>query len=264
VLASPFARRSAERLGIPLDGVAGSGPAGAVLAADLPRFAPEPDRGTSMRQAIAAAMARSKREIPHYYLAKTVDMGAALEWLAAHNAALPMRERLLPAVLTLKAAALAAREVPALNGYWVDGAHRAGGPVHAGVAVSLRQGGLIAPAIHDADAKPLDELMRDLHDLVERVRSGGLRSSELTDATITISSLGDRGADVVLGVIYPPQVALVGFGAIAERAVVRDGHVVARPTINVTLAGDHRASDGHEGSVFLAAVDRHLQAPEEL
>jgi pyruvate dehydrogenase E2 component (dihydrolipoamide acetyltransferase) len=264
VLASPFARRTALRLGIALDRVAGSGPGGAVLAADLSHAAPAPDRATSMRQAISAAMARSKREIPHYYLAATIDMTVALEWLAAHNAALPMRERLLSAVLTLKAAALAAREVPALNGHWIDGAHRAGGPVHAGVAVSLRQGGLIAPAIHDADSKPLDQLMRDLHDLVQRVRSGGLRSSEMTDATITISSLGDRGADTVFGVIYPPQVALVGFGAIAERPVVHDGEVVARPTVCATLAADHRASDGSEGSVFLAAVDRFLQAPEQL
>jgi pyruvate dehydrogenase E2 component (dihydrolipoamide acetyltransferase) len=136
--------------------------------------------------------------------------------------------------------------------------------VHCGVAVSLREGGLIAPAIHDTADKPLDELMRALRDLVARVRSGGLRSSELTDATITVTSLGDRGARSVLGVIYPPQVALVGFGAIAERPWAQDGRIEARPLIEVTLAADHRASDGHQGSALLAAVDRHLQAPEQL
>ncbi len=266
VPASPLARRTAARLGLALADIAGSGPDGAVLDADVHRAASaEPvDRATSMRQAIAAAMARSKREIPHYYLATTIDMTAALDWLAAHNAALPVRERLLPAVLTLKAVALAAREVPAINGYWTDGALHTSDAVHIGVAISLRQGGLIAPAIHDADHKPLERLMSDLRDLVQRVRAGGLRSSELTDPTITVTSLGDRGADIVHGVIYPPQVALVGFGAIAVRPWVHAGAVAARRTVEATLAADHRATDGHEGSAFLAALDRLLQDPEQL
>jgi pyruvate dehydrogenase E2 component (dihydrolipoamide acetyltransferase) len=266
VPASPLARRTAARLGLALADIAGSGPGGAVLDADVHRAtsAGPVDRATSMRQAIAAAMARSKREIPHYYLATTIDMTAALEWLAVHNAAVPVRERLLPAVLTLKAVALAAREVPAVNGYWTDGALRTSAAVHIGVAISLRQGGLIAPAIHDADHKPLEQLMSDLRDLVQRVRAGGLRSSELTDPTITVTSLGDRGADIVHGVIYPPQVALVGFGAIAERPWVHAGAVTVRRTVEATLAADHRATDGHEGSAFLAAIDRLLQDPEQL
>jgi pyruvate dehydrogenase E2 component (dihydrolipoamide acetyltransferase) len=262
VLASPYARRLAAERGAPLDGLAGRGPGGAVLAADVP--AGEPDRATSMRQAIAAAMSRSKREIPHYYLALPIDMSAALRWLAAHNGALPVAQRLLPAVLTLKATALAAREVPALNGYWIDGSARPSPAVHVGVAIALRTGGLIAPAIHDADAKPLDVLMSDLRDLVRRVRSGGLRSSELTDPTITVTSLGERGAHTVFGVIYPPQVALVGFGASAERAWAENGVVSVRPVLDVTLAADHRASDGHQGSTLLAAIERHLQEPETL
>jgi pyruvate dehydrogenase E2 component (dihydrolipoamide acetyltransferase) len=262
VPASPYARRLAAERGTPLDGLTGSGPGGAVLAADLP--AGEPDRAESMRQAIAAAMSRSKREIPHYYLATPVDMSAALAWLGEHNAALPVAQRLLPAVLTLKATALAAREVPALNGYWVDGTARPSAAVHVGVAIALRSGGLIAPALHDADAKPLDVLMAELRDLVARVRSGGLRSSELTDPTITVTSLGDRGARTVFGVIYPPQVALVGFGAIGERPWAEHGMVGVRPVLDATLAADHRASDGHQGSALLAAIDRHLQEPETL
>jgi pyruvate dehydrogenase E2 component (dihydrolipoamide acetyltransferase) len=265
VLASPYARRLGAERGVELGGVAGSGPRGAVLAADVPAGAPAgPDHTASMRDAIAAAMARSNREIPHYYLQTSIDMTAALAWLAEHNAALPVRERLLPAVLMLKAAALAAREVPALNGYWIDGAARPSAAVHVGVAIALRSGGLIAPAIHDADAKPLDELMRVLRDLVHRVRTGGLRSSELTDATITVTSLGDRGARTVFGVIYPPQVGLVGFGAIVERPWASDGMLGVRPVVDATLAADHRASDGHQGSALLAAIDHHLHEPETL
>jgi pyruvate dehydrogenase E2 component (dihydrolipoamide acetyltransferase) len=272
VLASPYARRLAAERHVALDDLAGSGPGEAVLAADVPEAPPAADRSSpaasdrveSMRQAIAAAMTRSKREIPHYYLATPIDMTASLAWLAEHNAALPVGERVLPAVLTLKAAALAAREVPALNGYWIDGAARPSDAVHVGVAIALRTGGLIAPAIHDADRKPLAELMRDLRDLVRRVRSGGLRSSELTDPTITVTSLGDRGARTVFGVIYPPQVALVGFGAIAERPWAQNGMVGARMALEATVAADHRASDGTQGSALLAAIDHHLQEPETL
>jgi pyruvate dehydrogenase E2 component (dihydrolipoamide acetyltransferase) len=238
-----------------------------VLAADVPAPtapAEEPDRAAAMRQAIAAAMSRSKREIPHYYLATPIDMSVALAWLERHNARLPVAERLLPAVLTLKATALAAREVPALNGYWIDGAARPSPAVNVGVAIALRTGGLIAPAIHRADEKTLAELMRDLRDLVRRARGGGLRSSELTDPTITVTSLGERDARTVFGVIYPPQVALVGFGAIAERPWACDGMVGARPALDATLAADHRASDGHQGSALLRAIDHHLQEPESL
>jgi pyruvate dehydrogenase E2 component (dihydrolipoamide acetyltransferase) len=267
VLASPYARRLAAERGADLGGVAGHGPGGAVLAADVPGAAEParaPDRIEATRQAIAAAMARSNREIPHYYLATPIDMTAALAWLAEHNAALPVGERLLPAVLTLKATALAAREVPALNGFWVDGAARPSDAVHVGVAIALRSGGLMTPAIHDADRKPLPELMSELRDLVRRVRSGGLRSSELTDPTITVTSLGERGARTVFGVIYPPQVALVGFGAIAERPWADGGMLGVRPVLDATLAADHRASDGHQGSALLAAIDHHLQEPQTL
>jgi pyruvate dehydrogenase E2 component (dihydrolipoamide acetyltransferase) len=262
-LASPYARRLAAERGVAIDALPGSGPGGAVLASDLPAPAAG-DHVAAMRQAIAAAMTRSKREIPHYYLATPIDMTAALARLAEHNAALPVAERLLPAVLTLKAAALAAREVPDLNGYWIEDRFQAADAVHAGVAIALRSGGLIAPAIHDADRKGLDELMNDLRDLVRRVRAGGLRSSELTDPTITITSLGDRGAQTVFGVIYPPQVALVGFGAITQRPWADNGMLGARPLLEATLAADHRASDGHQGSALLAAIDHHLQEPETL
>jgi pyruvate dehydrogenase E2 component (dihydrolipoamide acetyltransferase) len=217
-----------------------------------------------MRQTIAAAMTRAKREIPHYYLAHTLDMHRALAWLADANARRPVTERLLYGALLLKAVALAVREVPELNAVWRGERAEPSARVHLGVAISLRGGGLVAPALHDADTAPLDELMRGLRDLVQRARAGGLRSSELSDSTITVTSLGEQGVETVFGIVYPPQVAIVGFGRLAERPWVVDGAVVPRPLVSATLSADHRVSDGHRGGLFLAAVDRLLQAPERL
>lgn len=151
-----------------------------------------------------------------------------------------------------------------MNGFWVDGAFKPSEAVHVGVAISLRQGGLIAPAIHDVDKKGLDEIMVNLQDLVKRVRAGVLRSSEIADATITVTSLGEQGVETVFGIIYPPQVALVGFGQITERPWAANGMLGARPVMMATLAADHRASDGHRGALFLARIERLLQEPEQL
>jgi pyruvate dehydrogenase E2 component (dihydrolipoamide acetyltransferase) len=241
----------------------------AVAGAPSPVRAAAPPRRTgfdpaAMRKAIAAAMARSKHEIPHYYLTQTVELRRALAWLEAANRERTPADRLLPAVLLLKATALALRKVPELNGFWENDAFRPGAGVHIGWAIALRGGGLVAPAIHDADRKSLAELMAALRDLVQRARSGGLRSSELTDPTITVTSLGERGAETVIGVIYPPQVAIIGFGRIVERPWAVDGALAVRPVVSLSLAADHRASDGHRGGLLLAEIERLLQEPEAL
>ena len=275
---SPLAQRRAAKLGVDLTTVIGTGAEGAVTAADIERAAappvakarPErptpspPDRLAAMRKAIAAAMARSKREIPHYYLGTRIDMTRATEWLAAENLKRPITDRLLHAVLLIRAVTLAVREVPEMNGFWIDDTFKGSDGVHVGVAISLRQGGLVAPAIRDADQLPLDDLMRRMLDLVKRARAGVLRSSEISDATITVSNLGEQGVDTVFGVIYPPQVALVGFGKLSQQPWAADGMVGARPVIAASLAADHRASDGHRGGRFLAAIDRLLQEPSQL
>lgn len=222
------------------------------------------ERQAMMRKAIAAAMGRSKREIPHYYLSTEIDMSRAMEWLRAENLKRPVTERLLYAAMLLRAVALAVREVPEMNGFFVEGAFKRSEEIHVGVAISLRTGGLVAPAIHDVDKKSLGEVMVSLRDLVKRVRAGVLRSSEIADATITVTSLGEEGVETVFGIIYPPQVALVGFGKIVERPWAAGGMVGARPVIKATLSADHRVSDGHRGARFLAAVDRILQEPEKL
>jgi pyruvate dehydrogenase E2 component (dihydrolipoyllysine-residue acetyltransferase) len=281
VKATPVARRRAAALGIDLArlkgaGVLGAGVEGAICLADVEAAhakaaeratAPGVKRGfvaAEMRKAIAAAMARSKREIPHYYLGETIDLSAALAWLERFNATQPPPGRLLPAALLLKASALALREAPELNGTFVDNAFVPGQGVHVGWAVSLRGGGLVAPAIRDADRKSLVDTMEAMRDLVGRARSGGLRSSELTSPTVTVTSMGERGAETVIGVIYPPQVAIVGFGRIVQRPWAVDGRLEARPLVAASLAADHRVTDGHRGGVFLAALRDILQKPEAL
>jgi pyruvate dehydrogenase E2 component (dihydrolipoamide acetyltransferase) len=275
---SPLARRRAEELGVDVETITGSGEAGSITVADVERAAgrtkaatapappvsPKPAEHAAMRRVIAAAMARSKREIPHYYLSATVDMSRALNWLSAENARRPVTKRLLYSVLLIRAVALAIRDVPEMNGFWMDEAFRPGKGIHVGVAISLRQGGLVNPAIHDVDKKGLDELMENMLDLVNRARTGHLRSSELSDGTITVTNLGEQGVESVFGVIYPPQVALVGFGKIIERPWAAAGMLGVKPTIIVSLAADHRVSDGHRGARFLIAIDRLLQAPEKL
>jgi pyruvate dehydrogenase E2 component (dihydrolipoamide acetyltransferase) len=276
--ATPVAQRLAADLGIDLATISGTGDGGMITKADVSRAAtarpvaaaPAPPaaadgaRQAAMRQAIAAAVARSNREIPHYYLATDVDMSKAVDWLRRMNLERPVAQRLLPAALLLRAVALALRDVPELNGFWVEDHFRASEQVHVGVAISVRGGGLVAPAIHSVDTLSVEDTMRALRDLVRRARGGGLRSSEITDPTVTVTNLGDLGAQTVFGVIYPPQVALIGFGKIAERPWVEHGMVGSRPVVTATLAADHRASDGHRGGLFLAAVDRLLQTPEAL
>jgi len=281
VRVTPLARRAAEELGVDVGTLRGSGPGGAVTREDVehaaaerrvpggtverpPDAAPSGDRQFAMRQAIAAAVTRSKREIPHYYLSTRIDLSRALRWLERENRERGVEERVLPAALLLKATALALREHPEMNGHWVDGAFRPGVAINPGVAVSLRGGGLVAPALLGADILDLPSLMAALSDLVRRARAGGLRGTEMTEATITVTNLGDRGTGTVFGVIYPPQVAIVGFGRIAEEPWAENGMLAVRPVVHATLAADHRATDGHRGSLFLTSIDRLLQTPEEL
>ena len=292
VKASPYARKLARSLGIDLATVHATGQRGLITSGDIRRNAgqaagtplpatiepaatapprpPAPEqaghvvRQASQREAIARLMTRSKQEIPHYYLSTTIDLGLVMDWLREQNQSLPVAERLIPAALLLKATALSAHRHPELNGYWIDGSFEPSAPVHLGVAVSLRGGGLVAPAIHDAADLSVRDLMAGLRDVVARARAGRLRRTELTDATITITNLGDQGVESVQGVIYPPQVALVGAGRVVQRPWAVDGLLGVRPCVTVTLAGDHRATDGFTGGRFLDTIDRLLHSPEEL
>lgn len=262
---SPAARVLARELGVPLESVRGTGPSGAITREDVERTARGPGpRRPGMRQAIAAAMSRSKREIPHYYLSTRIEIAGLLEWLGRYNEPRKPAERALVLAPLLKAVALAVRKVPEMNGYYEAGAFRPGGGVHLGIAISVREGGLLVPALKDVATKPLELVARELSELIERTRRGQLRSSELTDATLTVTNLGDRGVEEVFGVIYPPQVAIVGFGKVVDSPWVVDGKCVIRPVLVASLAADHRVSDGHRGGLFLAEIAALLQHPEAL
>ena len=272
---SPAARRLAEARGVDIATITGTGPGGAIVRADVEQsvaaVGPPAEKKRAdgldldaMRTAIAAAMARSKREIPHYYLAHQFAMTAAEQWLAQTNAARPPDNRLLMNVLTIKAVARAVRKFPAFNGFYRADRFEPAAHVHVGMAIALRGGGLVAPAIHDTAELSLDDLMIRVRDLVQRVRAGRIRSSELSDSTMTVSSLGERGVETLYGVIYPPQVAIVGFGKVVARPWIIDGGVGPRSVVTITLAADHRVSDGHAGALFLAEIDKLLQEPEKL
>jgi pyruvate dehydrogenase E2 component (dihydrolipoamide acetyltransferase) len=273
--ASPAARRLAEEHGIDLSAITGSGPGGAITSTDVERYLAavlqpaEKKRAlwldpAAMRAAIAAAMVRSKREIPHYYLDYQIDVTPCERWLAERNATLPPDNRLLIGALALKAVALAIRRFPAFNGFYRDNRFEPSKGVHVGVAITIRGGGLAAPALHDTDQLSLDDLMNGMRDLVQRTRAGRIRSSEMSDPTITVSSLGERGVDALYGIIYPPQVAIVGFGKVVTRPWVVDGAIGPRSVVTLTLAGDHRVTDGHAGALFLAEIGKLLQEPEKL
>jgi pyruvate dehydrogenase E2 component (dihydrolipoyllysine-residue acetyltransferase) len=302
IKASPYARKLAAAHCIDLSVLRGAGPGGAIGAGDVerainmtkPELSREPvvppiakeahatpeepvpgaepavekpavtDYQAGMRRAIAAAMARSNREIPHYYLQMRIDMSRTLRWLESENLKRPIQERILSVVPLIKAVALALGDVPELNGYWMDDRHQPQEAINIGFAIALRLGGLITPALFQVDLKNLDELMAALRDLITRTRAGKLRGSEMTEATITVTSLGDLGVETVYGVIYPPQVALVGFGKIMEQPWAESGMLAVRPVLTATLAADHRATDGRRGAQFLDALNRYLQEPSRL
>lgn len=273
---TPLARKIAEEKGIDLSLIRGSGEDGIIHRFDVEKIVKEgkpsekvkpqgeAPKQEVMRQAIAAAMSRSNQEIPHYYLESRINMKNAIGWLEEENKKRSIKERILLPVLLIKAAAKALTDVPQLNGYWKDGQLQIQEAINLGFAISLRQGGLVIPAMLNADLKGLDELMQNLTDITLRSRDGKLRSQELSSSTITVTSLGDRGADKVFGVIYPPQVALVGFGKLNYEPWAENGMLGIAPVITTTLAADHRATDGHTGSLFLEKLNLYLQKPEEL
>lgn len=294
---SPLARRVAAQLGIDLKDVQGTGREGAITESDVRRALgmasgmrgeasgpaqvqpveapieaapqsgrkePAADKASTLRQAIGSLMSRSKKEIPHYYLAGTLNLDTAMAWMQSENQRRSVSARLVPSALLLKATALAATETPEMNGYFTRGAFHPSSSVHLGVAVALRQGGLVAPALRDAETLTLDELMVQLRALVSRARAGRLQRAEMADPTITVTNLGDLGVESVYGVIYPPQVAMVGFGKILEQPWAHNGMLGVRQAVTATLSADHRVSDGLRGARFLSRIDELLQTPEEL
>jgi pyruvate dehydrogenase E2 component (dihydrolipoamide acetyltransferase) len=268
--ASPAARMRADTLGVDLGSLRGSGPGGAILIADVEHAAPKrtPPKSSpidEMRKAIAAAMTRSKQTIPHFYLSETIDVDPAIAFLEARNADVPPAGRVLLGAIFVRAATLAAAKVKVMNGQFTDDAGFVPSTVvNPGVAIALRGGGLVAPALMDAVEMTLEDTMSGMRDLVTRARAGRLRASEMTAGTITISSLGETGAEAMSGVIFPPQVALVGIGAPHLRPWIVGEAIVPRHVVTLTMSADHRVSDGRQAARFISEFERLVQNPEDL
>jgi len=272
---TPAARRRAKELNIDVAALQ-SDASGVIGLREIEQLARRGESGASgktgkhaldlgeMRRVIAAAMARSWRETPHYYVSSTLDVEPLLVWLERANAQRPVQDRLHYAAPLIKATALALAAVQELNGHFGAAGFEPAEHVHLGVAIALRGGGLIAPAILDAGALELGDVMVRLNDLVTRVRSGRLRSLEMTSATATLTNLGEGTADTLQPIIYPPQVAIVGCGRIARRPWANETTSDARRTLTVTVGGDHRVSDGRAAARFLNHLDDLLQHPERL
>lgn len=286
---SPLARKMAEMQQVDISQVIGTGPEGAIVKADIEKclvemkMAPEKEvvdkpaevhqqeplqqsaipESEAIRRAVAAAMSHSNQDIPHYYLEKRMDMSKAMAWLKEANKERTVQQRLLPVALFIKAVAKALDDVPDLNAVWENGLQRKN-EINIGFVVSLRTGGIMVPAILNADTLSIDAIMACLNDIIPRARAFKLRSSELSQSTFTITSIGEGGGDKVFGVIYPPQVGIVGFGEIRDEAVVHEGMIGIKPIVDVTLAADHRATDGLVGGKFMAALNKYLQNPASL
>lgn len=264
---TPLARKRAKELGVDIDELAKK-VKGKISVEDVEKAAKEKTANivytSPMRQAIAAAMSKSNREIPHYYLSTKVNMTPALNWLKDLNSKRSIKDRILPAALLIRAVVKALQKVPTLNGFWKDGALHISKEINPGIAIALRDEGLITPALLNAQNMNLDETMKSLSDLIARTRKKNLKSREVTQQTITITNLGDLGVEEVFGVIYPPQVALVGFGKIVDEPWVENDAIAIRKVVTLSLAADHRATDGRIGAMFLNKIDKLLQNPKEL
>jgi len=265
---SPAARKKARDLGVdltkitPKEGIIQLNQVESV-SATKEKASKKEQKNDAMRQAIAAAMSRSNTDIPHYYLEKSINMTPALNYLEELNKHRGINDRILLIGVLVRAVVLALKEVPQLNGFWQNGLHQISEEIHPGIAIALRKNGLITPALLDAHDLNLNDLMKSMSDLITRTRSGKLRSSEMTKQTITITNLGDLGVESIYGIIYPPQLAVVGFGAIVNSPWAEGDALCVRKVMKATLAGDHRATDGRTGALFLNKLNQILQTPEE-
>jgi pyruvate dehydrogenase E2 component (dihydrolipoyllysine-residue acetyltransferase) len=278
--ASPLARRIAAELDVDLSGLSGSGPQGRVIRADVERAATAGNGGaapateatsaaakgesslqelTRLQRTVARRMAESRATVPDIELRSEVDMGETVA----------LRERLrevsdpVPSFndFIVKAAALALREFPRVNGAYRDGRFETYSRVNVGIAVAAEDA-LVVPTIFDADAKSLREIGLAARALATRVREGTIAPNELAGGTFTVSNLGMHGVDSFSAVINPPQAAILAVGSLRPRAVVDEsGQVVARPTVVLTLACDHRILYGADGARFLTRVRELLERP---
>lgn len=299
VLASPKARRLASEVGLELAAITGSGPDGAVLAADVaratlattqatgavaaptpavvvppPAAQPVPAASTGavpvagselpmsrMWKVMAERLTQSWTTVPHFYLVRDVDAGQLSGWRAAVQSRAAAKVTYTD--LLVKAVALTLRTHARLNAAWMDGKIIANAGIHIGLAVAVDEG-LLVPVIRDADRRGLAEIAADRADLVARAQAGKLGLDELQGGTFTISNLGMLGVDAFNAIVNPPQAAILAVGRIADRVVAIGGQAVVRPMLTLTLSCDHRVVDGARGAAFLDDLAGALEAPLRL
>jgi pyruvate dehydrogenase E2 component (dihydrolipoamide acetyltransferase) len=302
VIATPVARRLAEQYGVDLRLLKGSGPEGRITKADveahvaaapqpavpsvpqpLPTVAPahvapqpppivaEPAAAlaakqplTRMRQVIAARMVASKQQVPHFYITVSVEMDAALALRTQINESLKA-EGVKVSVndMVIRAVALALRRLPNMNASFSPEGVELHPQVHVGCAVTV-PGGLVTVTVRDADTKTLRQISKEMSALAERARENKMQPGDAGGQTFTISNLGMYGVDNFLAIVNQPDAGILAVGAANPTPVVRDGQVVIRTMMNMTLSGDHRLTDGAEGAQFINEVKRFLENPWSL
>jgi pyruvate dehydrogenase E2 component (dihydrolipoamide acetyltransferase) len=296
VIASPLARKIAQDEGIDLAGIHGTGPGGRIVRADVdavthegparaaspapasaaPVTASTPATGpatplafgtrtpaTRLQRTIARRMRESASTAPHFALQRDVDASELLTLRRQLAAARPEQPTPTMTDLIIRALALAAAERPDVLARWVDDAFVVPDGVHVGVAVAVDRG-LLVPVIRDAQTKSVTELARVTRDLATRCRNGTITAAELEGSTITVSNLGMFGIDRFTAIINPPEAAILAVGAARAQAVVRDGQVVVREMMTLTLSVDHRSLYGADGATFLGRIAQLLEMPYAL
>lgn len=266
---SPVAKKMAEDHQLDLSVLKGSGAGGEITLKDVEAKISAKEQkifsGINLRQAIALIMSRSKKEIPHYYLKKRINLDSLMNWLDESNKNLTPTERLLLPTLLMRAVTVALKKFPEMNGYFKEGKFEVSSMVNLGIAFSIKEGGVMVPAILNAGQMGLADLNKAIQNLALRTKERSLTSRELSEGTITVTNVGDLGSDEVYGIIFPPQVSIVGIGRVRKEAIVdsqnqlRSGFVV-----DFTLSADHRVSDGLLGARFLAEIDKVVNNPLSL
>lgn len=214
-----------------------------------------------MRLTIGSLMARSKREIPHFYVSRNVEMDAVFGAAKHRNNGRGPERRVTVTAYLIRAIAEALGDFPHLNALWNDDRLEVVASKNIAIAVAV-PGGLVAPALLECQALSLEQIADGLKDLSARAQTGTLKRAEYMDCTFTVSNLGMYGADSFAAIITSPQVAVLAVGVALPSAVVRDGQLVVRRMMTATVSADHRVVDGAYAARFLSRLDELLQAPE--
>ena len=298
---SPVAKRIASQASVDITALTGSGPDGRILRRDVeaaiaapkpaaavatppapppvaaavpatsvaPAARPQPAttptaQGLSkIRQAIARRMTLSKQTQPHYYLTLDIDMTAAMKFREQLNSSASEAQRVSVNDLVVKACAIALERHPKFNAEFSENGLVMHDRININIGIALDEG-LIAPAILDCGRKSLGHIATETKDLVERAKTGHLRADEYSEGTFTITNLGAYGVEMLIGIINPPQAAILGVGSVMDQPVIRDGQVVVAKVMKAALSADHRVSDGAEGARFIKEIQGLLENPVSL